>query len=56
MHSSSAVSLVFCKAIVTKFPFQPHPLSDVSVSRMAKIECKGEAKFHSVTDTNCEQE
>ena len=23
---------------------------------MESIECKGEAKFHSVTDTNCEQE
>ena len=56
MLSSRSVSLVFCKAIVTKLPSQLHLLSDVSMSMMGSIECKGEAKFHSVTDMNHEQE
>ena len=56
MHSSSKVSLVLCKATVTKFPSKLHTLSDMSVSTMESIECEGEVKFHSVTDMDCEQE
>ena len=56
MESSSSVTLVFCKAIVTTFPSQLHPLSDVSTSTMESFECKGEAKFHSVTNMNHKQE
>ena len=41
---------------MTKFPFQPHPLSDVSVSMMELIECEGEANFQSVTYMNHKQE
>ena len=56
MHSSSTVSLVFSKAIVTKFPSQPHLLSGVSANTMELIEHKGEAEFHFFTDMNHEQE
>ena len=56
MLSSNSVSSVFCKAVVTKSPFQLHLLSDVFVSTMELIECKGETKFHSVTNMNCKQE
>ena len=56
MLSSSSVSLVFCKAIVTESPFQTHLLSDISTKMMESIEHKVETKFHSVTDINCEQE
>ena len=56
MLSSSSVSLVFCKAIVTKVPSKPCLLSDISMSTLELIEYEGETKFHPVTDMNLKQE
>ena len=41
---------------MTKFSSQPHPLNDVSASKMESIKYEGEAEFPSVTNMICKQE